>query len=336
MATSTYNTVHEVPEQHMATSTYNTVHMVPEHHVATSTYNTVHEVPEHHVATSTYNTVHQVPEQHVSTSTYKVAHTTQIPHTGYSTSYRTEEVPSKGYLRRLADTAAVSNSDAEKTLTKAGSLKYGEKVVGTYTQKIPYTVQVPHTYAVKVPHTTTYYKTKTNYKYVAKPYTVVTHLVCTPSTHVEYRCPACHGGDSSYSGVADSFGSWLSPEQTGLATHVYHHVYHASSDTPATSSGDVQWSHGANGFYSPAHSNWHTLHMTSSGFASYNADGKTTQSLHQAASVESSTASTSHRGVVIGTSVGVGVAAVAILALVAYKKRNTPSSAEEEGPLSIL
>jgi hypothetical protein len=267
-----------------------------------------------------------------------------VPHTGYTTSYRTEEVPyakKDGYLRRrLTDKSAatVSNSDAEKTLSKAGSLKYGEKVVGTYTQKIPYTVQVPHTYAVKVPHTTTYYKTKTNYKYVAKPYTVVTHLVCTPSTHVEYRCPACHGGDNSYAGVADSFGSWLSPAQTGEATHIYHHVYHATSDTPSMGFGNVQWSSGANGFYSPAHTDWRTLHMTSSGFAPvYNADGKATQSLHQAASVESTTTTTSHRGVVIGTSVVVGVAAVALLALVVYKKRSSSSVDEaNQVPLSIL
>merc|ERR1711865_282866 len=158
----------------------------------------------------TYN---QVPEQHVRTSTYKVAHTTQVPHTGYTTSYRTEEVPyakKAGYLRRLAE-ASTDTDAAQASLTKKGTLKYGEKVVSTYTTKTPYTVQVPHTYTTKVPHTTTYYKTKTNYKYVAKPYTVVTHLVCTPSTHVEYRCPACHGGDNSYAGVADSFGAWLSP-----------------------------------------------------------------------------------------------------------------------------
>merc|ERR1711865_649642 len=243
----------------------------------------------------TYN---QVPEQHVSTSTYKVAHTTQVPHTGYTTSYRTEEVPyakKAGYLRRLAE-ASTDTDAAQASLTKKGTLKYGEKVVST--------------------HTTTYYKTKTNYKYVAKPYTVVTHLVCTPSTHVEYRCPACHGGDNSYAGVADSFGAWLSPAQTGEATHVYHHVYHTASETASMGFGDYK---------EGEHANWRSLDMS-------------TQSLHQAASTEttSSSKSSSGTGVVIGASVTVAVAAVAMIAVALKRRQKGESNGDVVDPLSIL
>jgi len=349
-------TTHEIPETHVTTHTYNTVHQVPETHVTTHTYNTVHQVPETHYRSHTYNTVHQVPETHVRTSTVQVPNTVQVPHTGYTTSYRTVQVPysatatsaktSGGYLRRrLADdataakattkatttatTGKMSNDDVEHAL--AGSLKYGEHVVGTYTQQIPYTVKVPHTYTVKVPHVSTYYKSKTNYKYVAKPYTVVTHLVCTPSVHVEYHCPACHSGND-YAGVADSYGSWLSPAQSGAATHVYHHVYHADTDTQAMGFGDVNWSHGSSGFYAPAHSDWKTLHYGDAGFAA-------SASLNQVASSEQQTEKKSNNGLVVGTSVAAATAAVAAMALVAYKKRQATTSealASQEVPLSIL
>merc|ERR1711865_1214295 len=272
----------------------------------------------------TYN---QVPEQHVRTSTYKVAHTTQVPHTGYTTSYRTEEVPyakKAGYLRRLAE-ASTDTDAAQASLTKKGTLKYGEKVVSTYTTKTPYTVQVPHTYTTKVPHTTTYYKTKTNYKYVAKPYTVVTHLVCTPSAHTEYRCPACHDGTVNYNadgtlGVADSYGDWMSPKASGFATHVYHHVYHASDAKP-TAASDATWSYNSDGFVSKKNPEWKTLHYNGKAFVAAKS-----ATLAQAASVESATVS--HKS-------SSGVVGVALIALVAMRRKTSTPLVYEDN-LSIL
>jgi len=335
VTTSEYTTVHQVPEQHVVTSSYNTVHQVPEHHVATSTYNTVHQVPEqhvathdvvsyhsvpeHHVATSTYNTVHQVPEQHVAVSHYKTAHTYTTPYTVSSTAYKSQAykvpysvthtktvaLPSSGGYRRLAETGArtistdagaqkalasdkVSTDDATSALKDTLSkLPYGAKVVATHTDE---------------------------YK-AYKPYTVVSHLVCTPKVTVSYQCPACTGSNSyvpSYG--ADFMGD--ASEAHKYSTIVMHHVYHPKGVTEANADGALQWTETKDG---------------------WKAEGKDWQSasLNQAAAVETTTSHKSAAGTVIGATVGCMVG-LTLVALAVYKRRSATSQPSAEDNMSIL
>jgi hypothetical protein len=320
VTTSEYTTVHQVPEHHVVTSSYNTVHEVPEHHVATSTYNTVHEVPEHHVATSTYNTVHQVPEHHVATSHYKTAHTYTTPYTVSSTAYKSQSykvpysvthtktvaLPSSGGYRRLAEKAdartmsndagaqkalktdKVSNDDATSALKDTLSkLPYGAKVVATHTDE---------------------------YK-AYKPYTVVSHLVCTPKVSVSYQCPACTGSNSyvpSYG--ADFMGD--ASEAHKYSTIVMHHVYHPKGVTEANADGALQWTETKDG---------------------WKAEGKDWQSasLNQAAAVETTTSHKSAVGTVIGATVGCMVG-LTLVALAVYKRRSATSQPAAEDNMSIL
>merc|ERR1711981_166037 len=253
VTTSEYTTTDQIPEHHVTTSEYTTVHQVPEHHMATSTYNTVHQVPEHHVAYNHYTTAYNVPEQHVVTQAYntvhqattysthgvKVAHVKETPYTVTSTAYKaqsykvpvttvhtkTVEVPKSGYRRLLGD------SNTGKVEDSSGASDY--KVISTKTVKIPQY----------------HYKTVTHtaYKTVSKPYTVVSHLVCTPNVHVEYQCPYCtHSTNYVPSYGADWMGATYTPSQVysaGFATHVYHHVYHPmGAVTTYNGDGDLKWS----------------------------------------------------------------------------------------------
>merc|ERR1711934_1193247 len=180
--TSEYTTVHQIPEQHTVTSSYNTVHEVPEQHVATHDVVSYHAVPGHHVTTSTYNTVHEVPEQHVAVSHYKTAHTYTTPYSVSSTAYKSQSykvpysvthtktvaLPSSGGYRRLAETGARTMSNdagAQKALAS-------DKV-----STDDATSALKDTLAKLVATHTDEYK-------AYKPYTVVSHLVCTPKVTV--------------------------------------------------------------------------------------------------------------------------------------------------------
>jgi hypothetical protein len=274
----------------VTTSTYNTVHEVPEQHVATHDVVSYHAIPEHHVTTSTYNTVHQVPEQHVALSHYKTAHTYTTPYSVSSTAYKSESykvpysvthtktvaVPSSGY-RRLATADAgsdaalakdkISNDDATTALKSTlAKMPYGAKVVSTNTQE-----------------TKSY-----------KPYTVVFHLVCTPKVTVSYQCPACTGSSSyvpSYG--ADFMGDASEAHQ--YSTQVYHHVYHPAGVTAANADGALQWTETKNGWKAEG-KDWQSA------------------SLNQAATVETTVSRKSSVGTVIGATVGcmVGLTLVAL------------------------
>jgi len=307
------------------------------------------------MALSHYTTAHMVPQTHTVSHTYNVAHTYQVPHTSYTTHYKikklsgyggdttsTDEdttgivgrpvtpVSVAGSARRVSRRTARRNGRRLRTADIVGDSKshtapavttshYGEHIVSTFTKKIPYTVQVPKTYTVQVPHVQTYYKNATHYNYVQKPYTVVTHLVCTPSVHIEYRCPACHPDDSNYA-APDSFGDWLNPMQSGSAIHVFHHVYHATGISSVGAAYGA-WQYGIGQTYVPG----------TTGFApvvsSYNTDGSMTHA----------TANKSHKSLVVGTSVGIAIAAVAFLAFYIVKRRNSTTKQEEQQyPASIL
>merc|ERR1711865_321521 len=179
-----------------------------------------------------------------------------------------------------------------KTLTKSGSLPYGYKVISTRTEEIPkYTTKTI---------------THTAYKTVAKPYTVVSHVICSPRVSVSYQCPQCTGS-SNY--VA------------GYATHVYHHVYHAEGVTKSLSTdGELKWTPTADGSWkAQGHDDWKTH----------------SANLQQAASTE--TAKVAHHSSAVGAVVGVsvGCVAMAVVALYVVKRRSAAQPAEGDN-LSIL
>merc|ERR1712167_117268 len=252
-------------------------------HVTTSEYTTVHQVPEHHVATSTYNTVHQVPEHHVATSHYKTAHTYTTPYTVSSTAYKSQsyKVP---YSVTHTKTVALPSSGGYRRLAE---LPYGAKVVATHTDE---------------------------YR-AYKPYTVVSHLVCTPKVTVSYQCPACTGSNSyvpSYG--ADFMGD--ASEAHKYSTIVMHHVYHPKGVTEANADGALQWTETKDG---------------------WKAEGKDWQSAshNQAAAVETTTSRKSAAGTIIGATVGCMVG-LTLVALAVYKRRSATSQPAAEDNMSIL
>jgi len=325
--TSTYNTVHQIPEQHVRTSTYNTYTQVPEHHVRTSTYNTVQQIPEQHVRTSTYNTVHQVPETHVATHSYKVAHTTQIPYTVTSTAYKSQsykvpyttthtktvEVPyaKSGYRRLAGDAASAAKKDAitndDATTALASTLKglpYGAKVVSTHT------VEIPQYHTKTITHTA--------YKTVAKPYTVVSHVVCTPKVQISYQCGSCTGSTSyvpSYG--ADFLGARYTGASLGYTTHVFHHIYHPAGVIASSynAEGPLSWTPTKNGWKADGHKDWRSA------------------SLNEAAVSETKNTSKSSAGTIIGASIG-SMVGMALVAGAVYKRRQQPVAVEDN--MSIL
>merc|ERR1711981_56075 len=359
VTTSEYTTVHQVPEHHMATSTYNTVHQVPEHHVAYNHYTTAYNVPEQHVVTQAYNTVHQATTY--STHGVKVAHVKETPYTVTSTAYKaqsykvpvttvhtkTVEVPKSGYRRLLGDSNSgkVEDSSAEslvsgshdaskdETITKGDATSKLDsanllKTSGDYSGASDY--KVISTKTVKIPQY--HYKTVTHtaYKTVSKPYTVVSHLVCTPNVHVEYQCPYCtHSTNYVPSYGADWMGATYTPSQVysaGFATHVYHHVYHPmGAVTTYNCDGDLKWSPSeAHGWEAQGHSDWKSQVKTAK-----------VQSQTLAATAETTSHSANHSAVGAVVGVSVGVVALAVAAMFVLKRRAT-KQATDEHPMSIL
>merc|ERR1711865_694144 len=221
--TGSYNTYTSIPHTHVVTGTYNTYKQIPHTHVVTSAYTTTHQIPERHVVTQRYNSYAQVAHQHVVTGSYQVAHTsyTKVPYS--ITHTKTVEVPAaKAGYRRLAEDAGttahglkkITKDEATTTLTKSGSLPYA-------------------------------------YKAVAKPYTVVSHVICNPRVAVSYQCPQCTGSSNYVAGYGADFDSQdYTPAQvshTGYATHVYHHVYHAEGVKSLSTDGELKWTATADG-----------------------------------------------------------------------------------------
>merc|ERR1712028_37921 len=317
--TGSYNTYTSIPHTHVVTGTYNTYKQIPHTHVVTGSYTTTHEIPERHVVTQQYNSYAQVAHQHVVTGSYQVAHTsyTKVPYT--TTHTKTVEVPSKAGYRRLAEDAGttahglkkITKDEATTTLTKSGSLPYGYKVISTHTEEIPkYTTKTI---------------THTAYKTVAKPYTVVSHVICSPRVSVSYQCPQCTGSSNYVAGYGADFDSQeYTPAQVshaGYATHVYHHVYHAEGVTKSLSTdGELKWTPTADGSWkAQGHDDWKTH----------------SANLQQAASTE--TAKVAHHSSAVGAVVGVsvGCVAMAVVALYVVKRRSAAQPAEGDN-LSIL
>jgi len=334
VATHDVVTTHQIAEQHTATHDVVTTHQIPEVHTATHDVVTTQQVAEQHITTSAYVTTHEVPETHMSTRTIQVPHMSYETHTATATAYKTQTykkpysykvtgsvaVPDSGY-RRLAtaatdaDAAAakdtISTDEAQKRITAGGvKLPYGAKITSVQTHQIP--------------KYTTYTKTHTAYKVVAKPVTVVHHLICTPVTHVSYQCPSCtHSSNYVSSYGADFLGSTYTPSQNyaaGYHTHVYHNVYHAPSVMSYNTEGELKWTPTKEGWTAEGHKDWQT------------------QQLQQAASTE--TAKTVHHsssaaGAVVGATVG--CAAMAAVAMFVVKKRGVAKQAlAEEDAMSIL
>merc|ERR1712086_385180 len=320
VVTGSYTTTHEIPERHVVTQQYNTYAQVAHQHIVTSAYTTTHQIPERHVVTQRYNSYAQVAHQHVVTGSYQVAHTsyTKVPYS--ITHTKTVEVPAaKAGYRRLAEDAGttahglkkITKDEATTTLTKSGSLPYGYKVISTHTEEIPkYTTKTI---------------THTAYKTVAKPYTVVSHVICSPRVSVSYQCPQCTGSSNYVAGYGADFDSQdYTPAQVshaGYATHVYHHVYHAEGVTKSLSTdGELKWTPTADGSWkAQGHDDWKTH----------------SANLQQAASTK--TAKVAHHSSAVGAVVGVsvGCVAMAVVALYVVKRRSAAQPAEGDN-LSIL
>jgi len=269
----------------------------------------------------------------MSTSTIQVPHTTYETHTATSTAYKTQTykkpytykvtgsvaVPDSGY-RRLATVATdpvaaaakdtISTDEAQKRITAGGvKLPYGAKITSVQTHQTP--------------KYTTYTKTHTAYKVVAKPVTVISHLTCTPITHVSYQCPSCTHSTNYVSGYgADFLGSTYTPAQNyaaGYRTHVFHNVYHPAG-VMSYGGAAPTWGASSNGWSAYGHNDWQTQ-----------------QQLQQAASVETSKAATTHQSSSVGVVAGVGAGCVAMaaVAMVAMRKRQQQPVAASDN-LSIL
>merc|ERR1712166_1633393 len=336
VVTGSYTTTHEIPERHVVTQQYNTYAQVAHQHTVTSAYTTTHQIPERHVVTQRYNSYAQVAHQHVVTGSYnsyaQVAHqhvvtgSYQVAHTSYTkvpysiTHTKTVEVPAaKAGYRRLAEDAGttahglkkITKDEATTTLTKSGSLPYGYKVISTHTEEIPkYTTKTI---------------THTAYKTVAKPYTVVSHVICNPRVAVSYQCPQCTGSSNYVAGYGADFDSQDYPpaqvSHAGYATHVYHHVYHAERVKSLSTDGELKWTATADGSWkAQGHDDWKT----------YSAN------LQQAASTE--TAKVAHHSSAVGAVVGVsvGCVAMAVVALYVVKRRSVSEQKEVEDSMSSI
>merc|ERR1712153_188950 len=249
----------------------------------------------------------QVAHQHVVTGSYQGAHTsyTKVPYT--TTHTKTVEVPSKAGYRRLAEDAGttahglkkITKDEATKTLTKSGSLPYGYKVISTHTEEIPkYTTKTI---------------THTAYKTVAKPYTVVSHVICSPRVSVSYQCPQCTGSSNYVAGYGADFDS---QEYTPA------HVSHAEGVTKSLSTdGELKWTPTADGSWkAQGHDDWKTH----------------SANLQQAASTE--TAKVAHHSSAVGAVVGVsvGCVAMAVVALYVVKRRSVSEQKEVEDSMSSI
>jgi hypothetical protein len=350
IATHDVSFTSQVPEQHTVTSQFHTMRQIPEQHTITSSFNTVTQVPETHVKTTTFNTVSQVPETHMQSTTVKLAHTAMVPKTSFTTNFHTLEVPTgdsglnagtlsgagrnagvrsgaasmvTGDASSLDEPAAssldmssgasildstagmpsfASSLESSSGLSSAASMDVGSSSYGRRLQSIP-DLSSP----------------SSSYNHAAKPYTVVAHLVCKPSTYTSYKCPSCdQSAQSSYG--SDSVGSWLSPAESGAMTHIYHHVYHAASDTPAMGFGEVEWKHSAGGFTAAQHPEWQSVHFNGESFVPAN------RRLLEVGDLETPAG---HTNALVGLSAGVGVAALVAL-VAANTKKNGAAQGENK------
>merc|ERR1711988_767293 len=151
VTTSEYTTTHEVPEQHVATHDVVTTHTVATQHVATHDVVTAHAIPEHHVTTSEYTTAHEVPEHHVTTSEYTTVHEVPEHHVATSTYNTVHQVPEQH--------VALSHYNTVHQVPEQHVALSHYKTAHTYTT--PYTVSSTayKAQSYKVPYSVTHTKT---------------------------------------------------------------------------------------------------------------------------------------------------------------------------------